>query len=252
MKEYFENTTQRVWIAIIGLFLLLISAYFVYKIFHKPPTCYDKKQNQTESGIDCGGECSLQCYGFYKDLTLEQSQIVKSTNGDYMVVIFQNSNINYAPYNINFDVHLKVKDNQTGIISKLTKSYNELGYNAQYITFVLKDKDYAGAEIVDIVIKAKENNFYWVGNRQEVPIKSFTIDKVPSGYKAIVKYDNNKSTDESTIVFYDKDHNIIYAEDINIKIKDKLKTGEMMFYSDTDLRNTIKIEIYTKKSNFYF
>ena len=43
---------------IIGAVFLI----FVYEsLFTAPPTCFDKKQNGNEIGVDCGGSCSLVC-----------------------------------------------------------------------------------------------------------------------------------------------------------------------------------------------
>lgn len=41
--------------------IILLSAYPVYRFTYKSPTCFDKKQNGTETGVDCGGGCSLMC-----------------------------------------------------------------------------------------------------------------------------------------------------------------------------------------------
>lgn len=41
--------------------IILLSAYPVYKFTYKAPTCFDKKQNSTEAGVDCGGGCALMC-----------------------------------------------------------------------------------------------------------------------------------------------------------------------------------------------
>lgn len=43
------------------LFILIIVFAFTYKIIFKKPTCSDGKLNGTETGIDCGGSCSLMC-----------------------------------------------------------------------------------------------------------------------------------------------------------------------------------------------
>ena len=34
------------------------------------PSCTDKKQNQDEKGVDCGGQCSKECLGEIKDLAV--------------------------------------------------------------------------------------------------------------------------------------------------------------------------------------
>ncbi|MBI5077904.1 MAG: hypothetical protein HZB11_00865 [Candidatus Yonathbacteria bacterium] len=40
---------------------ILLAAYPVYRLISKPPTCFDEKQNGTETGVDCGGGCALMC-----------------------------------------------------------------------------------------------------------------------------------------------------------------------------------------------
>lgn len=42
----------------IVLAAIVVPAYFY---FHKAPTCFDKLQNGTETGVDCGGGCARLC-----------------------------------------------------------------------------------------------------------------------------------------------------------------------------------------------
>lgn len=41
--------------------IITLASYPAYKIFYKAPSCFDKKQNGKEAGVDCGGGCALQC-----------------------------------------------------------------------------------------------------------------------------------------------------------------------------------------------
>lgn len=41
--------------------VILLASYPVYQLVHQAPTCFDKKQNGTETGVDCGGGCALAC-----------------------------------------------------------------------------------------------------------------------------------------------------------------------------------------------
>lgn len=47
---------------IYGLIYLAVLAFVVFEVYQlfidKTPTCFDKKQNQNETGIDCGGQCT--------------------------------------------------------------------------------------------------------------------------------------------------------------------------------------------------
>ena len=49
-----------VWVIIAAVALAAL-AILAFAIFYKTPTCIDHKQNQGETGIDCGGPCSTVC-----------------------------------------------------------------------------------------------------------------------------------------------------------------------------------------------
>ena len=42
---------------IVGGVLILLLIFIGYKTFYRIPTCTDNKENQDETGIDCGGSC---------------------------------------------------------------------------------------------------------------------------------------------------------------------------------------------------
>jgi hypothetical protein len=46
----------------VGIIVLVVFVYLVWaSFFNTAPTCFDGKQDGTETGIDCGGSCSLLC-----------------------------------------------------------------------------------------------------------------------------------------------------------------------------------------------
>jgi len=45
----------------VTIVVVLLASYPTYLLLRETPTCFDKKQNGTETGIDCGGSCSLMC-----------------------------------------------------------------------------------------------------------------------------------------------------------------------------------------------
>ncbi len=48
-------------ILVVVIILVILFAFIGYKIIYRAPTCNDGYQNQGETGIDCGGPCSLVC-----------------------------------------------------------------------------------------------------------------------------------------------------------------------------------------------
>lgn len=84
---------QVAYILTILFVIALIGAYPTYKFFNKPPTCFDAKQNQSELGVDCGGECNILCPIEVTDLaiSLVSSVFVKPGNYD-LVASIENPN----------------------------------------------------------------------------------------------------------------------------------------------------------------
>ncbi|MDB5236977.1 MAG: hypothetical protein JWL88_79 [Parcubacteria group bacterium] len=58
--EWAKRRQFIVW-SIFGAVIVALLAIVAIAIFYKTPTCIDQKQNQGETGIDCGGPCSHAC-----------------------------------------------------------------------------------------------------------------------------------------------------------------------------------------------
>lgn len=81
--------------------VLLIVAFFAlffvlpYWLLHQEvPSCVDKKQNQGEEGVDCGGPCANLCKGAAKDITVLWTKIFAIRPGSYDIVSY-NENPNF-------------------------------------------------------------------------------------------------------------------------------------------------------------
>jgi len=48
-------------VIVIGAIIIAALAIFGFSLFYETPTCFDRKQNQGEVGVDCGGSCSTLC-----------------------------------------------------------------------------------------------------------------------------------------------------------------------------------------------
>ncbi|MBI2108887.1 MAG: hypothetical protein HYT93_01730 [Parcubacteria group bacterium] len=78
---------------VVGFFVLVIS-YPLYSFLHEPPSCFDGKQNQDETGIDCGGSCSLLCAFEVSDPIVLWSQSLNVALGVYDAVAYiENPNV---------------------------------------------------------------------------------------------------------------------------------------------------------------
>jgi hypothetical protein len=96
---------------IIVLAIVGIPAYLYF--FDKPETCMDQKQNQNETGVDCGGVCARACMA---DVLPEPIQLwaraFKVTDGVHNLVAYvQNANVNYVADPAEYVFKMYDKDN---------------------------------------------------------------------------------------------------------------------------------------------
>ncbi len=79
------------------VFILAFSVfvlYLTYPLLNKAPTCVDKKQNGSETGVDCGGPCQNLCVEQMAELNVKWVRPFESTRGVYDVVAYiENRNI---------------------------------------------------------------------------------------------------------------------------------------------------------------
>lgn len=88
------------------------SSYFYFKNL-PPPTCYDKKKNQGEEDIDCGGPC-LPCELVMKDnLSIVDKPIIFLKN-DRFDVLFKVRNLleDWGAKNVSYKINVFSKDGQ--------------------------------------------------------------------------------------------------------------------------------------------
>lgn len=94
---------KRRWIyASAVVFFIAASSLYVFRdtIFPEP-SCFDAKQNGFESGVDCGGGCSLRCKEEVIPLSVLWSRALKTSSTTYdFVALISNKNIDNAPKEI--------------------------------------------------------------------------------------------------------------------------------------------------------
>ena len=67
-------------------FLAVLFSYPLFKVFYTAPSCTDGTQNQSETGIDCGGECDAVCGTDVTNLIVLWSQELEVRPGLYDAV----------------------------------------------------------------------------------------------------------------------------------------------------------------------
>lgn len=104
------------------IFIILVSIYIFRDSIFVTATCVDNKQNGYESGVDCGGTCSLKCTQDVIPLAVSWSRSVKTGPSTYdLVALVSNKNIDNAPRKVGYT--FKVYDasgNEIGEIPGVT------------------------------------------------------------------------------------------------------------------------------------
>ncbi|MFM2357774.1 MAG: hypothetical protein RJA61_511 [Candidatus Parcubacteria bacterium] len=73
------------------LFTIVLSIFLVW--YYEPPTCFDRKENSDETGVDCGGSCALICASEALDPLVLWQRIFRVSDGVYSAVAYiQNPN----------------------------------------------------------------------------------------------------------------------------------------------------------------
>lgn len=95
--------------SVLLLILVLIIGIPVYfYFFNKTANCFDNKQNQNETGVDCGGVCQRACTAdVIENPLILWTRAFSIADGKYNLVSYlQNPNINYVsePFSYVFNV----------------------------------------------------------------------------------------------------------------------------------------------------
>lgn len=103
---------QLFYIAILILFFSLLGFLLGYPYFNKTPTCFDQKQNGSETGVDCGGLCERACISQVDEITILWARAFRVVPGRYNAVAYlENHNKSTAINKIKYKFRFSDKDN---------------------------------------------------------------------------------------------------------------------------------------------
>ena len=93
----------------LGAFLIFLSILIptVLILTHKPPTCFDGKKNQGETGVDVGGPCRRLDPRFLEPMRYLWTRPLKVRDGIYNVITYvQNNNTSAAAKDVPYAIAL--------------------------------------------------------------------------------------------------------------------------------------------------
>ncbi len=144
---------------VIALVLAILSAYPIYRIANPTPTCFDGKQNGTEFGLDCGGECLRMCLTQVKPVSVVWSKAFLVTAGNYDIGAYI-ENLNFAAGIKNLRYTMLVKDGSGQVLAE-REGVMELPPASTVLLFESRVSVKGSPETVDIEFN-KEDITLWV------------------------------------------------------------------------------------------
>lgn len=231
-----------------------------YAIYHKatnvPPTCFDHKQNGTETGVDCGGGCSMYCANDLRNPVVEWVRVFPITPGMVDAVAYiQHGYPTAAARNVTYN--FKLYDAQNNLLADRTGT-----------TFI----GTAGSTaIVETLIPIKNNvtvsvaRFSFTGgvawqkvsplfSQVVIDTDKNSLEAFPGGTRltAVLKNESrlNFTNLDVVAIFYDKDGNAITSSKVLLPSLQALQSQTVYMTWPYPINNVARTEIIPRYNPF--
>ncbi len=171
---------QFIYFFIFILFVTGVSIFVFRDIIFRNPTCYDKKQNGQERGVDCGGQCSLICKADIKEPVVLWSRAFPITSNLYnLAARIENRNTNGAVRQAKYVFKAYDKDNNL-LGERVGTTYIPPGQ--PYLVF--EPQFEVGTAIIRSVSFSFDENLIW-------EVKKDTISSLPIEVRNMILSEEN-------------------------------------------------------------
>ena len=217
----------------IVLLLSSISFAIFWKFWYRAPTCFDGIQNGDETGVDCGGSCTLVCSdAVIKPIVMWDSRLFEISPGLWSVLVYvENPNTNidatYVPYTFTiYDENNQVLVERKG--ATILPKNKTVGIFEGPIT--IKEEDKPKRAVFEI-----DDGIIW--KKDEAPAPDITITNGPllrldsqPRVEALVKNNGIEEIKniELTIAIFDGSDNAIAAS--RTFVEDLKKDGDASIF----------------------
>ena len=222
-----ERNKKRYIIIFVYLAIFFLLGWMIYSWLKPAQTCFDKKQNQNETGVDCGGVCQKQCEKVFQaqDLIIKEAIFVSAGPESYDVIM-KVSNPNNQLGSSEFSYEFKLKDAVGNILAQRSGTSFILPFESKYIIETNLESKNPPAEIEAVATAPKWEEFFGY-EKPELNIYNKRYDLISSGIgyseaKGLLR--NESSFDFDTIK-------------VNVVLRDE--NGKPVAFNKTEMK-TIK------------
>ncbi|MFA6608881.1 MAG: hypothetical protein WCT07_03160 [Candidatus Paceibacterota bacterium] len=228
--------------SVITLFL-----YFFRATIFPTPTCFDNNQNGYESGVDCGGTCSLRCSEEIIPLSVMWSRALQTGTSTYdFVTMVSNKNINNTSKALGYTF---TAYDENGNQIKIVEGTTTAPVNSDFP--IIKQNINLSQKPKEIVVKLFDTSHFTVDEKPTSPtVRTMNIKyeagNIPRVYATVV---NTKRITISNlpvrVVVYDGNNNAFAAGETIINFLDKEGLQNIAFtWSQSFTQTPSKIRIY--------
>lgn len=212
----------------IFIVIILVVVWGVYAVFLKSaPTCFDKIQNQGETGVDCGGPCVSCEINHLEKIRVKSTNLFKSEDGIGVVVSIQNPNVNWGANNFNYNI--KIKNGLGEIVDEINgKTFI---YAGEFKYLIIPVTDVKSSDAVSVVFSI--SNITWKNKKDfkkpDLVILDTRITKDEGDYlKVSGKIENRDEQDYSSVyvsaILYSYSGNLLAASKTKINLIKKFNS----------------------------
>lgn len=232
------------------LFFGIIAGFFVWKYYSRG-TCFDNRQNQKETRVDCGGPCDPCPVNLKEPLILWQ-RFFSEGNGQNTydaAALMENLNYEWGTEEINYSFKFYDKDNIL-IVERKGKTF----LNPKERALIFENGLAAGQRIPTRIVFTVERIDNWKYTKKIIP--QFIVLKKNFEQKSSlleIEIKNNSSENLQnvylTAALLNKDGNIFAASATKIDNLSALSTSEASFtWREIFDKEPVKIEIFPRVS----
>ncbi len=214
--------------------IVIIVAFLIY-IFREQisptPTCFDTKQNNFESGIDCGGTCNRMCDQEVIPLSVLWTWYLKTSDNVYdLVAMISNTNTNNSAYAVSYTF---TTYNEKGDVIDVFTGSAKTPIASDFP--IIRQDVYLKEEPKNVTFTIKDDTHFKVAEKTTSPIVRISGERYEDGEKsrvyAIVK--NMKQVRimdlKVRVLLYDQDNNVYAVGKTEIPFLEQEENREISF-----------------------
>lgn len=238
--------------------ILIVISFALYQtrtILFPIPNCFDKTQNGYESGVDCGGICSLRCTSDISLVQVDWTRAIRVSGNTYdFVGMLSNKNINSAPVSLTYTF---IAFNKNGEIIKSVTGDTIVLVASSFP--VIKQSVALSEAPAKLLLKLKQEPYYATSENPKIQSIRATNFSYQNGDITRIYVDIENTTRNIYLklpirmVAYDERNNAIAVGENILPSLDKEEQKQVVFVWHSPLSATpTKVRAYPVISPFSF